>query len=434
MSFLLSKVIQIINPIKIKVMKKILILFSAFVMAFGFNSCDFGGTSDENEDVPGGSGSGGSGGSSSGKKIKSVVKTYALTVGSALLEAADVTIHYIDANNKEQSEKLTSKTWYKAFTCVKSATQMAFNIVSQLGSHTKSCIIDDNQKYDVTADLQMVYEVVYEDGTTERLPVLNINPSTLQIPGQYVDPAFNAIAMTLQQSVDLDEENVTIESTDYWEDSDNAYVPEGDFSGQNQTVPVLIGGTNNIEWVDMGAGSKVLWATCNVGADSPQEPGGLYGWGDATGYQTSTSYYYYPTFFAKAMGYLNIASTQHDIATVQWGRECHLPSSEDWKWLKENCELPQRATNGSTTGFWLTSKINGNKIFLPTAERRYGDNNPKLTTMPYGYYWTSDLNQSDDQFAYASYFSGMGNFYVPGMSGASIERYYGCSVRPVKNK
>lgn len=422
-----------INHINIDVMKKFIIVLSALFMAFGLNSCDFGNSLDDNEELPGGGTDDGTG-STSGKKVKSIVKTYALTIGSALLEAADITIHYIDANNKEQSEKLTSKTWYKAFTCVKTATQMAFNIVCQPGSHTKATVIDDNQNYDVSAELEMVYEVVYEDGTKERLPLFNINPSTQQVPGQYLDPAINAIAMTVQQAVEYDEEEGTVERTDYWKNNDNAYVPNGDFSGENQVVPVLIGGSKDIEWVDMGAGSKVLWATCNVGADSPTEPGGLYGWGDATGFQTSTNYYYYPTFFAKAMGYVNIASTQHDIATVQWGRECHLPSSDDWKWLKENCELPQRAVNGGTTGFWLTSKINGNKIFLPTAERRYGNNNPKLSTMPYGYYWTSDLNQSDDQFAYASYFSGMGNFYVPGMSGASVERFYGCSVRPVKNK
>ena len=34
------------------------------------------------------------------------------------------------------------------------------------------------------------------------------------------------------------------------------------------------------EWVDLGLPSGTLWATCNVGADSPEEYGDYFAWGE----------------------------------------------------------------------------------------------------------------------------------------------------------
>ena len=36
----------------------------------------------------------------------------------------------------------------------------------------------------------------------------------------------------------------------------------------------------NHEWVDLGLPSGTLWATCNVGADNPEEYGDYFAWGE----------------------------------------------------------------------------------------------------------------------------------------------------------
>ena len=40
------------------------------------------------------------------------------------------------------------------------------------------------------------------------------------------------------------------------------------------------GGTGSHEYVDLGLPSGLLWATCNVGADSPDDYGDYFAWGE----------------------------------------------------------------------------------------------------------------------------------------------------------
>ena len=40
------------------------------------------------------------------------------------------------------------------------------------------------------------------------------------------------------------------------------------------------GSANGHDYVDLGLPSGALWATCNVGASTPQEPGALFAWGE----------------------------------------------------------------------------------------------------------------------------------------------------------
>ena len=39
---------------------------------------------------------------------------------------------------------------------------------------------------------------------------------------------------------------------------------------------------NGHEYVDLGLPSGTLWATCNVGANSPEEYGDYFAWGETT--------------------------------------------------------------------------------------------------------------------------------------------------------
>ena len=67
----------------------------------------------------------------------------------------------------------------------------------------------------------------------------------------------------------------------------------------------------------------------------------------------------------------------------------------------------------------MTSKANGNSIFLPAAGYRDG-------TGSYGFYWSSSLYESRPSLAWYVYFYS-GNV----VSGNSYDRDLGRSVRPV---
>ena len=71
----------------------------------------------------------------------------------------------------------------------------------------------------------------------------------------------------------------------------------------------------------------------------------------------------------------------------------------------------------------FTSKSNGNAVFLPAAGYRYGSRLRNQSTD--GYYWSSSLSESGQDFAlYLSFDSGSQGTY-------GEDRYYGYSVRPV---
>ena len=42
---------------------------------------------------------------------------------------------------------------------------------------------------------------------------------------------------------------------------------------------------NRFDYVDLGLTSGTMWATCNVGADKPEDEGLLFQWGRVDGYK-----------------------------------------------------------------------------------------------------------------------------------------------------
>ena len=54
----------------------------------------------------------------------------------------------------------------------------------------------------------------------------------------------------------------------------------GNHNGQNDTVIDDNGSVDGHEYVDLGLPSGTLWATCNVGADGPEDCGNYFAWGE----------------------------------------------------------------------------------------------------------------------------------------------------------
>ena len=120
---------------------------------------------------------------------------------------------------------------------------------------------------------------------------------------------------------------------------------------------------NGHEYVDMGFTSGVKWATCNVGATTPEGYGEHYAWGEITTKETyesgnCTSYY-------KDLGDIS-GQAEYDVAAAQWGGGWRTPTLADMYELVTQCNWIWATVNG-VNGFNVVSNINGNHIFLPAS-------------------------------------------------------------------
>ena len=166
------------------------------------------------------------------------------------------------------------------------------------------------------------------------------------------------------------------------------------------------------EAVDLGL--SVKWATCNIGASKPEDYGDYFAWGED---ETKSEYTKYNSTTYGRDNY-----TFRDAAKKKWGGTWRMPTADEFQELLDNCTWTW-TTQGSHYGYRVTSKKNGNSIFLPAAGGRYGSSLSNDGTG--GYYWSSTPYASYSNYAYYLYFcsSGRGVYYS--------YRCYGRSVRPV---
>ena len=173
------------------------------------------------------------------------------------------------------------------------------------------------------------------------------------------------------------------------------------------------------EYVDLGL--SVYWATCNVGADKPEDYGDYYAWGETEpkseytwenyrfctgGYDEAdvkfskyTSMYYTSMLDADNRYYVadnkTLLDLEDDVAHVKWGGNWHIPTDQEMNELIDSCALTWTTVNG-VNGYLITSKISGftdRSIFLPAAGRYYKTNNNNAGT--WGSYWSNSVNKDD---------------------------------------
>ena len=133
----------------------------------------------------------------------------------------------------------------------------------------------------------------------------------------------------------------------------------------------------NMIAVDLGL--SVKWASCNVGANSPEEFGNYYGWGDPTGQdiyrykddRLSELYLRFPERKEKNPP-LSIINTTHDIVKHNWGGSWRMPTISEIEELLNTCKIEYCEYNGVKCAK-LTGP-NGNFIYLPSAGFKDGDN------------------------------------------------------------
>ena len=179
------------------------------------------------------------------------------------------------------------------------------------------------------------------------------------------------------------------------------------------------------EYVDLGL--KVKWATCNVGAEKPEDYGDYFAWGDTTtkyepgyaqsespqwkngmwdGYswvnyrfsnETSNSLFKYCSKsdygFDSGTDTLTILTPADDVAHYKWGGNWRMPTRSDYKELLDNCDCEFTTQNG-VKGLKVTSRKDSSKsIFLPAAGYRSGTGLYGVGIS--GNYWLSSLYTSE---------------------------------------
>lgn len=196
--------------------------------------------------------------------------------------------------------------------------------------------------------------------------------------------------------------------------------------------------------IDMGL--SVKWASCNIGASSPEQYGGYYAWGetemkkdyDWPTYKwcnNSTDYPFTKYCNNSNYGYNGLVDNKtqldasDDVAHIKWGSSWRMPTSDemdellsterspfyDWKW---------KSLNGHN-GWMITYLVNNNSIFLPAAGDWYGIN--LINVGSKGFYGSSSLYTRNPNCSCSMAFS---SDYVSSSCGSS-DRSIGLTVRPV---
>ena len=237
---------------------------------------------------------------------------------------------------------------------------------------------------------------------------------------------------------------------------------------------------NGHKYVDLGLPSGTLWATCNVGAEKPEDYGLYFAWGETVGYGPGTSdgkdgdttdgrefnwtsykwmdhsknsqygclkytfadgktdgcwysgnTYVGTTVDGKTYKTLTKLEAADDAATANWGENWRMPTKAEQDELRNtsNCTW-EKVMDGSTLkGYKVISKkagYEGNSIFLPAAG--YRSNSYLYYVGSRGYYWSSELHTDYSISARSLY------FLSSGVDWRFYDRHYGRSVRAVPQK
>ena len=159
------------------------------------------------------------------------------------------------------------------------------------------------------------------------------------------------------------------------------------------------------DYVDLSLPSGTMWATCNVGAESPDQYGDYFAWGETTPkatYNWSTykyckgDYNLLTKYCSKSdFGFngftddLVTLQPNDDAATANWGEGWHTPTYNQWVELLRKCTHSWTTING-VKGCLFTAR-NGNSIFLPAGDSRYDEESRLIGDE--GSYWSSTLHK-----------------------------------------
>lgn len=198
------------------------------------------------------------------------------------------------------------------------------------------------------------------------------------------------------------------------------------------------------QWVDLGL--SVLWAGWNVGADSPEECGSYFAWGETVPKSSYTwdNYRYAEVFWCAEYGEegkvfrwpewigsfigSDISCSSYDAARAIWGDGARMPTYGDIVELHSRCEFTYGTYNG-VEGNYVTGP-NGNSIFLPFTGTYWPYDDPpgSLGDLNMGHFWTSTYDHSNRNNALLLVCTEDAK-----RSEGRLPRAMGATIRPVRN-
>lgn len=204
---------------------------------------------------------------------------------------------------------------------------------------------------------------------------------------------------------------------------------------------------NGHEYVDLGICNHLRWATMNLGATHPCEPGDLFKWGVTQPWQRGTKCYWddYPYYMGTVLATggprlskyntnreqfeeldnLTCLEPEDDAAHVLWGGGWRMPDGAELDSLLQLCTWTTDTVNGRP-GYRATSKLEGYRdrsIFLPYTGGVSGLS--FLHADRAGYYWSRNIL---DGYAFPN---GIGIVTDEKLCLTFYFRYQAMAIRPV---
>ena len=177
-----------------------------------------------------------------------------------------------------------------------------------------------------------------------------------------------------------------------------------------------------IGYVDLGLPSGLKWATCNIGATTPEDYGNYYAWGETT----TKSEYTAENSVTQGQEISDFSgNAQYDAARANWGGTWRMPTKAEMEELRDNCTWTWTTQNG-VKGYRVTG-TNGNSIFLPAAGDYENELRHSIGTCVY-YWGSTPADYGDSAFRIEDESYPHSNCNVD-----TGHRFHGHSVRPVSD-
>lgn len=212
----------------------------------------------------------------------------------------------------------------------------------------------------------------------EYINALNDNVLLFNVDGQYIlSPTDDQLNPIIGEFDELPDDNSMPESFADWMELYSQEV------SSFQTC-----GSCNFELIDLGLPSKTKWASANIGADSPEQIGNYYAWGetDVKDKYTIAKYMHYDT---KAKSYIDIGDNiaenpEYDVA-YKFDRSVCIPTQEQFQELIDNCTWSSTKINN--VAVIVATGPNGNSIYFPKTGCK--SESASVTYTAFAYVWTA---------------------------------------------
>lgn len=162
------------------------------------------------------------------------------------------------------------------------------------------------------------------------------------------------------------------------------------------------------EYVDLGLPSKLKWATYNIGAKCEVDTGLYFSWGEILPKKDYSCETYKwgdiansAAFSLKYTKYVIVSEKDtnivleksDDAATVNWGKNWRMPTTEEQRELIDNCnwEWTDNYKGTNISGHIGTSKRNYKSIFFPSVGSFLDSTN--FDAGEISCYWSSSLGR-----------------------------------------